>query len=117
MKQFKVYQASTWSKNSDYGFDFHSDNIAKQEGRENLHTLSVKNLSMFILEMGYRRVATFTADSLDEVFRMSNLGYGEENIERFGTMWSISVGDLIKDTTENKLYIVDPYDFRLLGQP
>jgi hypothetical protein len=44
----------------------------------------------------YTHVATIDADSLDDVFRVGNIG-PEEQIERHGRMHSVSVGDVVGD--------------------
>jgi hypothetical protein len=49
----------------------------------------------------YEHVSNITANSLDGVFHVGNMG-PEENIERFLPMHSLSVGDVIMD--ENGMY-------------
>lgn len=49
----------------------------------------------------YEHVSNITADSLEGVFHVGNMG-PEENIERFAPMHSLSVGDLVLD--ENGMY-------------
>jgi hypothetical protein len=57
----------------------------------------------------YKKVSEITAQSLDEVFEIGNIG-PEENIHRIGSMHSISVGDIIQDET-GKRYVVDSFGF------
>ena len=44
----------------------------------------------------YEHVSNITADSLEGVFHVGNMG-PEENIERFKPMHSLSVGDVVED--------------------
>ena len=44
----------------------------------------------------YEHVSNITADSLEGVFHVGNMG-PEENIERFAPMHSLSVGDVVLD--------------------
>ena len=54
------------------------------------------------LELGYyTHVANITADSLNGVFEVGNIG-PEENIERLAPMHSVSVADIIVDEAGNK---------------
>jgi len=54
------------------------------------------------LELGYyTHVSNITADSLNDVFEIGNIG-PEENIERFAPMHSVSVADIIVDEEGNK---------------
>ena len=58
--------------------------------------------------------AYITADDLDEVFEIGNIG-PEYNIERVGPMHSISVGDVIVDTGYDVAWYVDSFGFGELG--
>jgi len=49
----------------------------------------------------YDHVANITADSLEGVFNVGNMG-PEDNIERLAQMSSVSVGDLVIDENGNK---------------
>ena len=54
------------------------------------------------LELGYyTHVSNITADNLNGVFEVGNIG-PEENIERFAPMHSVSVADIIVDEEGNK---------------
>ena len=72
-----------------------------------LADLGRKNLLRRVLvkeafEKGYyEHVSNITADSLEGVFHVGNMG-PEENIERFAPMHSLSVGDVVLD--ENGMY-------------
>ena len=61
----------------------------------------------------YETVASITADDLDEVFEIGNMG-PENSIERMGPMHSISVGDVIVDESDMAWY-VDSHGFGSLG--
>lgn len=63
---------------------------------------------------GYRVVAQFNVDTLDQVFEASNLGY-EDVIERIEPMHSVSVGDVIVDDHEGT-WVVAPTGFDMLGK-
>ena len=52
----------------------------------------------------YTHVSNITADSLEGVFHVGNMG-PEENIERFDRMHSVSVGDIIEDATGKKTVV------------
>ena len=120
MNTFQVYQAKDWSKRTDYDFDVphHIEDVslAELEGREDLYKLSVEHPCTFILEMGYRHVATITAQDLNEVYRVGNGMGNDSQINNKIDMWSISIGDLIKDVEKSELYVVEPVGFRLLGE-
>ena len=49
----------------------------------------------------YEHVSNITADNLEDVFQVGNMG-PEENIQRFLPMHSLSVGDVVLD--ENGMY-------------
>lgn len=57
----------------------------------------------------YQTVAYITADSLEGVFDIGNVG-PEENIERLAPMHSLSVGDIIVDEAGKAVY-VDSFGF------
>ena len=49
----------------------------------------------------YTHVSNITADNLEGVFHVGNMG-PEENIERFLPMHSVSVGDIVEDQLGHK---------------
>ena len=49
----------------------------------------------------YTHVSNITADSMEKVFEIGNIG-PEENIERLAPMYSVSVGDIVEDEDGNK---------------
>ena len=46
----------------------------------------------------YTHVSNITADSIEKVFEVGNIG-PEENIERLAPMYSVSVGDVVENET------------------
>ena len=63
---------------------------------------------------GYRPVAKFNVNTLDEVFEVSNSGRAEHLIERMERMHSVSVGDVIVDDHE-AVWVVAPFGFDIVG--
>ena len=61
----------------------------------------------------YHKACYITANDLDEVFRIGNIG-PEDSIERLGSMYSISVGDVIVITSNQKMVYVDNFGFERL---
>ena len=55
---------------------------------------------------------TVVADSLDDVFRITNLWQEDESVKRFRIGHSTSVGDLIEDTSTGKIHMVDNFGFQ-----
>ena len=49
----------------------------------------------------YTHVSNITAEGLEDVFQIGNIG-PEENIERLAPMYSVSVGDIVEDENGNK---------------
>ena len=64
----------------------------------------------------YQEVCEIEADSLDEVFEIGNIG-PDEKIRRFDftPMYSISVGDVIRDD-KGKCFVVKGVGFERLGE-
>lgn len=63
----------------------------------------------------YKIVATIEAENLDGVFKIGNIG-PEEKIARLSTsMHSVSIGDLVHDEKAGKMYYVDMFGFKALG--
>ena len=57
----------------------------------------------------YTHVSNITAENLEDVFHVGNMG-PEENIERLSRMYSVSVGDIVEDET-GKQSVVDKDEF------
>jgi len=64
---------------------------------------------------GYRAVARFNVNSLDDVFSASGMG-DESVIERLTTMHTVSVGDIICDVELDDYFIVNPMGFDFMGK-
>lgn len=62
----------------------------------------------------YTHVANITASNLEDVFEIGNIG-PEENIERLAKMHSISVADVIVDSS-SKRHVVASFGFQALEQ-
>jgi hypothetical protein len=109
MAQFKLYQIHLTDAEID---------LINEEGHDAVHKQSLK------LDMGLRKndtgavasdafnrgyythVSNITADDLNGVFHIGNMG-PEENIERLAPMYSCSVGDIIEDEAGNKQVVAN----------
>ena len=58
----------------------------------------------------YTHVSNITADSIEKVFEVGNIG-PEENIERISQMYSTSVGDIVIDS-DGKKHLVAGIGFK-----
>ena len=65
---------------------------------------------MSLAQGHYRDTAIINANDLNEVFEIGNIHH--DQVERLGEFYSISVGDLIVDSIENKTYMVAPIGFK-----
>ena len=75
-----------------------------------------KQLAQDLFEKnGYRAVAKFNCNSLEQVFRASNLG-DEMLIKRLDRMHTVSVGDIIRDVELDDYFIVNPMGFDFMGK-
>lgn len=72
--------------------------------------LEVRNTRAHWANGAYGVVAKIEAKDLDDVFRIGNIG-PEDQIERFGRMSSISVGDIIENAENGAVYVVAPLGF------
>ncbi len=113
MALFKLYQIHLTDAEVD---------LINAEGHDAVHKQSLK------LDMGLRKndtgrvaadafnrgyythVSNITAESLENVFTVGNMG-PEENIERLSRMYSVSVGDIVEDET-GKQSVVDSFGFK-----
>ena len=101
MAKFKLYQIHLTDAEVD---------LINAEGHDAVHKLSLKldmnrrkNDTGLIAADAFRRgyythVSNITADTLDGVFQVGNMG-PEDDIERLAPMYSCSVGDIIEDET------------------
>lgn len=61
----------------------------------------------------YRPVADINAESLEDAFRVGNIG-PEANIRRLDRMASMSIGDVVRDNQTGTYHMVDSYGFTQL---
>jgi hypothetical protein len=71
----------------------------------------------------YTHVANITAENLEDVFKIGNIG-PEENIERLAEMHSVSVGDVVIQAPDDKgnldcmgRHVVASFGFQVFGYP
>jgi len=62
----------------------------------------------------YEHVSNITADILEDVFHVGNMG-PEENIERFLPMHSLSVGDVVEDADGTR-HVVASFGFEIIPE-
>ena len=101
MAKFKLFQIHLTDAEID---------LINEEGHDAVHKQSLKldmnlrkNDTGMIAADAFRRgyythVSNITADTLEGVFTVGNIG-PEENIERLAPMYSCSVGDIVEDET------------------
>ena len=109
MAQFKLYQIHLTDAEID---------LINAEGHDAVHKQSLKldmnlrkNDTGAVASDAFRRgyythVSNITADDLNSVFHIGNMG-PEENIERLAPMYSCSVGDIIEDEAGNKQVVAN----------
>ena len=79
------------------------------------HGKPVGELVKEAFEKGYyEHVSNITADSLEGVFHVGNMG-PEENIERFKPMHSVSVGDVVLDQ-DGMFHMVASFGFDAVNE-
>lgn len=79
------------------------------------HGKPVGDLVKEAFEKGYyEHVSNITADSLEGVFHVGNMG-PEENIERFKPMHSVSVGDVVLDQ-DGMFHMVASFGFDAVNE-
>jgi|TARA_R110002074_G_scaffold10038_1_gene38834 hypothetical protein len=112
MNKFKLYQIHL----SDAEVD-----LINAEGHDAVHKQSLKldmnlrknntgRIAADAFNRGYyTHVSNITADTLEGVFHVGNMG-PEENIERLSSMYSVSVGDIVEDET-GKQSVVASFGF------
>jgi len=110
--QYKVYQIQLTDAEID---------LINEKGHNAVHKQSLKLDMNFKDNTGaiaadafnrgyYTHVANITADTLEGVFHVGNMG-PEENIERMSRMHSISVGDIV-ETSDGKQSVVANFGFK-----
>jgi len=105
--KYKIFQIHLTDEEVDKINQFESHLVvAKQVVRMKLLSVDkvAEKAKEALAENFYDHVANIEAEGLESVFEIGNVG-PEENIERFGPMSSISVGDVIEDEEENKFAV------------
>ena len=110
---YKVYQIQLTDAEIDLINAEGHDAVHKQTLKLNMSFPGKKDTSSVAkqaMELGYyTHVSNITADSLEGVFHVGNMG-PEENIERITRMHSVSVGDIVEDST-GKQSVVAAFGF------
>jgi len=110
--QYKVYQIQLTDAEID---------LINEKGHNAVHKQSLKLDMNFKDNTGaiaadafnrgyYTHVANITADTLEGVFHVGNMG-PEENIERMSRMHSISIGDIV-ETADGEQSVVATFGFK-----
>jgi len=111
--KFKLYQIHLTDEEIDCINENGHDSVHKQSLKLDMNLR--KNDTGMIAADAFRRgyythVSNITADTLESVFHIGNMG-PEENIERLGPMYSCSVGDIVEDDT-GKQSVVASFGFK-----
>ena len=110
--QYKVYQIQLTDAEID---------LINEKGHNAVHKQSLKldmnfkdntgSIAADAFKRGYyTHVANITADTLEGVFHIGNMG-PEENIERVSRMHSISIGDIV-ETANGEQSVVATFGFK-----
>lgn len=105
MAQFKLYQIHLTDAEVDQVNAEGHDSVDKQKLKLDMSIGMGKKIAPIAkkaFDLGYyTHVSNITADDLNGVFHIGNMG-PEENIERLAPMYSVSVADIIEDEAGNK---------------
>ena len=113
MNKFKLFQIHLTDAEID---------LINEEGHDAVHKQSLKlDMNLRKNDTGmiaadafnrgyYTHVSNITADSLEGVFHVGNMG-PESSIERLGPMHSLSVGDMVEDEA-GKMSVVADWGFK-----
>ena len=116
MSQFKLYQIHLTDAEIDLINEEGHDAVHKQSLKLNMSRPGNKDTGRVAKDAFnrgyYTHVSNITADSLEGVFHVGNMG-PEENIERLSRMYSVSVGDIVEDQT-GKQSVVANFGFEEL---
>lgn len=114
-KIFNIYQNQLDKETRDelnrIGWDEAADKFSSV--RTHLEMTFHASAEKFQPEMSsdYELVAQIEAEGLEDVFRISNLGNQEESVTRFAPMHSLSVGDVVEDTSNGGFWLCCDYGF------
>ena len=109
MKKYEIYQINLTEAQIN---EVNSSDEIPEFYRKASRTVSMPDASDLYdaIDM-YEHVANIEAADLNGVFHIGNMG-PEENIERLGPiMHSLSVGDIVVDTTDGATHYVDSFGF------
>jgi hypothetical protein len=107
--KYKVYQIKLTDAEVDMINDKGHDSVHKNSLRldMNIRANDIGRLAADAFNRGYyTHVSNITADSLEGVFHVGNMG-PESSIERISPMHSLSVGDIVEDEAGKKSVVAD----------
>jgi len=111
--KYKIFQIKLTDAEVDMVNDKGHDSVPKNSMRldMNLRANDTGILAAKAFKLGYyTHVSNITADSLEGVFHVGNMG-PESSIERISPMHSLSVGDIVEDET-GKMSVVADWGFK-----
>ena len=111
--KYKIFQIKLTDAEVDMINDKGHDSVPKNSMRldMNLRANDTGKIAAKAFKLGYyTHVSNITADSLEGVFDVGNMG-PESSIERISPMHSISVGDIVEDET-GKMSVVADWGFK-----
>ena len=111
--KYKIFQIKLTDSEVDLINEKGHDSVHKQSLKldMNLRKNDTGRIAADAFNRGYyTHVSNITADSLEGVFHVGNVG-PEENIERLSPMHSLSVGDIVEDGS-GAMSVVAGYGFK-----
>jgi hypothetical protein len=111
--KYKIFQIKLTDAEVDLINEKGHDSVHKQSLKldMNLRKNDTGRIAADAFNRGYyTHVSNITADSLEGVFHVGNVG-PEENIERIAPMHSLSVGDIVEDGS-GAMSVVAGYGFK-----
>ena len=111
--KYKIFQIKLTDAEVDLINEKGHDSVHKQSLKldMNLRKNDTGRIAADAFNRGYyTHVSNITADSLEGVFHVGNVG-PEENIERISPMHSLSVGDIVEDGS-GAMSVVAGYGFK-----
>jgi len=111
--KYKIFQIKLTDAEVDLINEKGHDSVHKQSLKldMNLRKNDTGRIAADAFNRGYyKHVSNITADSLEGVFHVGNVG-PEENIERISPMHSLSVGDIVEDGS-GAMSVVAGYGFK-----